>query len=167
MFTIQEATVEDCPLIHGLAARIWEDTYKGIHSKGQSDYMFEMMYAPERIREQMEVWHHRYFIISTDGMPAGYLSIERKEEDTYIFQKVYSLPETHGTGIGRFIMERGIEYVKTIHPAPFTIELYVNRENQAIGFYEHLGFKNVGNYDKYIGNGYYMRGYTMTLRVFP
>ena len=70
--------------------------------------MFDMMYAPDNILKQMEELHHQYFIILADDMPAGYLSIEKTGENTYNFQKIYSLPEMHGTGIGRFIIEQGI-----------------------------------------------------------
>ena len=127
MFTIRKATIDDRSLIHDLASRIWENTYGKILSKEQLDYMFDMMYAPDNILKQMEELHHQYFIILADDMPAGYLSIEKTGENTYNFQKIYSLPEMHGTGIGRFIIEQGINYLKEVHTGPFTIELYVNR----------------------------------------
>ena len=129
MFTIRKATIDDRSLIHDLASRIWENTYGKILSKEQLDYMFDMMYAPDNILKQMEELHHQYFIILADDMPAGYLSIEKTGENTYNFQKIYSLPEMHGTGIGRFIIEQGINYLKEVHTGPFTIELYVNRYN--------------------------------------
>ena len=106
MFTIRKATIDDRSLIHDLASRIWENTYGKILSKEQLDYMFDMMYAPDNILKQMEELHHQYFIILADDMPAGYLSIEKTGENTYNFQKIYSLPEMHGTGIGRFIIEQ-------------------------------------------------------------
>ena len=122
MFTIRKATIDDRSLIHDLASRIWENTYGKILSKEQLDYMFDMMYAPDNILKQMEELHHQYFIILADDMPAGYLSIEKTGENTYNFQKIYSLPEMHGTGIGRFIIEQGINYLKEVHTGPFTIE---------------------------------------------
>ena len=115
MFTIRKATIDDRSLIHDLASRIWENTYGKILSKEQLDYMFDMMYAPDNILKQMEELHHQYFIILADDMPAGYLSIEKTGENTYNFQKIYSLPEMHGTGIGRFIIEQGINYLKEVH----------------------------------------------------
>jgi len=119
MFTIRKATIDDRSLIHDLASRIWENTYGKILSKEQLDYMFDMMYAPDNILKQMEELHHQYFIILADDMPAGYLSIEKTGENTYNFQKIYSLPEMHGTGIGRFIIEQGINYLKEVHTGPF------------------------------------------------
>lgn len=165
MFTIRKASIDDRSLIHDLASRVWENTYGNILSKEQVDYMFDMMYAPENIRRQMEELHHQYFIISAEGVPAGYLSIEKTGEDTYNFQKIYSLPETHGTGIGRFIIEQGVRYLKEIHAGPFSVELYVNRHNPAVGFYKHMGLREVGTRDYPIGNGYFMNDYIMRMEV--
>ena len=145
MFTIRKATIDDRSLIHDLASRIWENTYGKILSKEQLDYMFDMMYAPDNILKQMEELHHQYFIILADDMPAGYLSIEKTGENTYNFQKIYSLPEMHGTGIGRFII--------------------VNRYNPAIGFYRHMGLREIGTRDHHIGNGYFMNDYIMSMEV--
>jgi GNAT superfamily N-acetyltransferase len=127
--------------------------------------MFEMMYSAENIRRQMTELQHRYFIIFADGQPAGYLSFEKKSGDTFIFQKIYAVPEFHGKGAGRYIVELGIASIKAIHPQSFTVELYVNRENPAAGFYGHMGFKMSGTRDHYIGNGYYMNDYIMSIRI--
>ena len=165
MFSIRKATTQDCELIQDLASQIWENTYSSILTKKQLDYMFDMMYATDNLLKQMIEWHHQYFIISADDVPAGYLSIEKKEDDLFNFQKIYSLPEMHGTGIGRYIIEQGIAYLKSIHPGPFTIELYVNRYNPAVGFYKHMGLKEVGTRDYHIGNNYYMNDYVMAMKV--
>lgn len=87
MFSIRKATTDDCLLIRNLASQIWEPTYGSILSREQLDYMFEMMYAPESILNQMDKLHHEFFIIYKDGEPSGYLSIETVEKDLYEFQK--------------------------------------------------------------------------------
>ncbi|WP_102408823.1 GNAT family N-acetyltransferase [Parabacteroides bouchesdurhonensis] len=165
MFSIKKATVDDSSTIHSLASRTWSDTYGNILSKEQLEYMFDMMYAPENILKQMNELHHQYFIIYNNGEPSGYLSIEKKEDGLFNFQKIYSLPEIHGSGIGRYIIEQGIAYLKNTYPTPFTIELYVNRHNPAVGFYKHMGFKEVATRDHHIGNGYYMNDYIMEIRI--
>ena len=165
MLSIRKATTDDCLLIRNLASQIWEPTYGSILSREQLDYMFEMMYAPESILNQMNELHHEFFIIYKDGEPSGYLSIETVEKDLYEFQKIYSLPSLHGSGIGRFIIEQGVAYLKTIHPGPFTVELNVNRENPAVGFYKHMGFHEHATRDFHIGNGYYMNDYIMRMEV--
>ena len=165
MFSISPATVTDCQLIHMLASQIWEPTYGAILSPVQLHYMFDMMYSLENIEKQMTELGHQFFIVYADGEPAGYLSIEKVEDDLYDFQKIYSLPALHGSGIGRYMIESGISYLQSIHPAPFTVELNVNRDNPAFGFYKHMGFEVHDTRDFHIGNGYYMNDYIMRKRI--
>lgn len=165
MFTIQKATIDDRSLIRDLASRTWENTYGKILAKEQLNYMFEMMYSLDNLLKQMQEQHHQFFIIKADDIPSGYLSIEKTGENIYNFQKIYSLPELHGSGIGRFIIKKGIDYLRSIHPGAFTIELYVNRYNPAVGFYKHIGFHEIATRDHHIGNGYYMNDFIMAMEV--
>ena len=159
--TFRKADVHDCALIRAVASQIWEPTYRSILSEEQLTYMFEMMYATDHIQQQMTEQGHQYFIVYADEKPVGYLSIETASDDTYIFQKIYTLPAFQGKGVGRFLFDQGVSYLKTIHPTPFTVELFVNRANPAVGFYEHLGMKITGVRDFDIGNGYFMNDYIM------
>lgn len=165
MFSIRKANMDDRFLINDLASQVWENTYGRILTKDQLEYMFEMMYSPENLAKQMAEPELLFFIVYDGDTPSGYLSIEQKDESTYIFQKIYVLPRMQGTGMGRYIIEQGVAYLKNIHPHPFTIILYVNRENSAVGFYKHLGFEVIDVRDHHIGNGYYMNDYIMEWRV--
>lgn len=161
MLSIQQATVADCSLINSLASQIWEPTYGHILKKEQLDFMFEMMYAPENIRKQMEEKGHTYFILSCKGIPCGYISIEQPENDLFIFQKIYLLPSMQGKGAGRFMVEKGFDYIRKIHPSPCKVMLYVNRQNKALEFYKALGFHISATRDYPIGDGFYMNDYIM------
>ncbi|MDR3250166.1 MAG: GNAT family N-acetyltransferase [Tannerella sp.] len=163
--SIKEAGENDSPLIRELASRIWEHTYRAILSKEQLGYMFEMMYSVEHIIRQMTELHHRYFIVCADSEPVGYLSIEKETDDKYIFQKIYVVPEFHGKGVGGYLFKQGVEYLKTVALAPFTVELYVNRANPSVGFYEHLGMKKTATRDYDIGNGFFMNDFIMTIII--
>lgn len=165
MFSFKSTTIDDAPLIRELASQIWSDTYSNILSEEQLNYMFEMMYSIESLHKQMTEAGHRFFIVRLDDVAVGYLSIERKGDKLFNFQKIYTLPSLHGTGIGRYLVEEGVAYLKKNNETPFTIELFVNRENKAVGFYKHIGFKEVATRDHAIGNGYYMNDYIMNLEV--
>jgi ribosomal protein S18 acetylase RimI-like enzyme len=129
--------------------------------------MFEMMYAPENILRQMTKEGHTYFIVRDDEKnPVGYFSIQRHDANTYLFQKIYALPEQHGKGVGRYMIEQGIAEVAALHCASFSMMLYVNRENPAVGFYRHMGFQVIDTRDYPIGNEYYMNDYIMKRDIF-
>lgn len=161
MFTARQAKTEDCGLINRLAAQVWEPTYGRILSAAQLDYMFDWMYAPENLRKQMTEDGHRFFIAYCRNEPCGYISVERQASALFHIQKIYVLPSVQGTGAGRFLMEQAFRYIRSVCDGPCTVELNVNRQNPALGFYEKLGFRIVRSGDFPIGNGYYMNDYIM------
>lgn len=154
-FTLRRATVKDCPLINKLASQVWNPTYASIHTQEQLDYMFEQMYHPDNLTKQLEEGH-AFFIGYTDNKPIGYFSIEQKEQDLFYLQKFYILPQSQGTGAGKFLFASALSYIKSIHPLPCTLELTVNRKNKAIAFYEYMRMHKLRESDEPIGNGFVM-----------
>lgn len=165
MFTFRLATISDCLLIQTLASQTWENTYKNILSKDQLDYMFQMMYSIENIQKQMTELHHTFFIVENDSKPCAYCSIEKKDEHLFNFQKIYAIPDVQGKGIGRFMIEQGIAYIKRTFPEASKIELYVNRFNPAVEFYKHIGFVIEDTRDHSIGNNYFMNDFIMVKNI--
>jgi hypothetical protein len=50
---------------------------------------------------------------------------------------------------------------------PALLELNVNRNNSAVGFYQHLGLKILRQGDFHIGSGFYMNDYIMGIDISP
>lgn len=161
---IKKATIADIPLINELAHIVFPATYKEILSEEQLVFMMDMMYSADSILEQMNKGHV-YFLIMENNEYMGYVSIEHQDEDLFHLQKIYVLPHAQGTGLGRLLFNKAIEYIKSIHPGPCTMELNVNRHNKALGFYTHLGMKMVRQGDFPIGNGFYMNDYIMSMDI--
>ncbi len=164
MFTTRKATIEDCTLINQLAGQVFPATYQEILSPEQVNYMFTMMYAPEKIEKQMYKGHV-YFIGYKDEVPCGYISIEQESDHLFHLQKIYVLPSFQGCKAGKFLLTEAMKYIKKMHFKPCTMELNVNRYNKALHFYEHMGLKKVGQGDFPIGNGYYMNDYIMRIEL--
>lgn len=164
MFTIRQAQADDCLLINQLAANVFPATYKDILSQEQLEYMFDWMYAPQNIRKQMEEGHV-YFIAYEESEPCGYLSVQQEEENLFHLQKIYVLPAFQKAQAGNYLFHEAIKYIKKVHPAPCRMELNVNRNNKAVGFYERMGMKIAREGDFHIGNGYYMNDYIMAIEL--
>ena len=164
MFTIRQAQADDCLLINQLAANVFPATYKDILSQEQLEYMFDWMYAPQNIRKQMEEGHV-YFIAYEECEPCGYLSVQQEEENLFHLQKIYVLPAFQKAQAGNYLFHEAIKYIKKVHPAPCRMELNVNRNNKAVGFYERMGMKIAREGDFHIGNGYYMNDYIMAIEL--
>lgn len=164
MFEIRKATKDDCPQIRQLAEQIFPATYKEIISQEQIDFMMDWMYSISNLNKQMDDGHI-YFLAYRETAPVGYVSVEQQDKDLFHLQKIYVLGSEQGTGCGKFLFTEAVKYIKTVHPAPCTMELNVNRENRAIRFYEHMGMHKARQGDFSIGNGYFMNDYIMSMEL--
>ena len=165
MFTVRQATVEDCPLIQRMAQEVFPATYREILSPEQLDYMMEWMYSLESLRRQMEEEGHVYFIAYEECEPCGYVSVQPEGDDLFHLQKIYVLPYFQRAHCGSFLFRQVLRYIRGVHPAPCRMELNVNRQNPALKFYERMGMRKVREGDFPIGHGFYMNDFIMGMEV--
>ena len=166
MTTIRKATPSDIPLIREMAwkdfsGHVQRDSEPGADGRTTTEWM----YSPESLRDQMERQGHVYYIACEDNEPAGYVSVQRQGPGLFHLQKIYVLPAFQKCRLGRKLFEHAVSVVREFACGPCTMELNVNRDNPALGFYEHMGMKKVRQGDFPIGNGYYMNDYIMALRI--
>jgi RsiW-degrading membrane proteinase PrsW (M82 family)/ribosomal protein S18 acetylase RimI-like enzyme len=162
VLSIKYATGKDIRLIRYLAAAIWPATYSGILSKQQVIYMMNRIYSGDALRKQMEM-NHQFIIVYNAGIPVGFASFSETATSVYKLHKIYILPSQQGKGTGKFVIE---QVIANIQPKGATVlQLNVNRNNKARGFYERLGFEVAGTEDIDIGNGYFMNDYVMEKKL--
>lgn len=155
---IRKAYPADIPLIRDMAYKIWPVTYGSILTPDQLDYMLKLIYDEKVLHEQME--NNVEFIIVYDGVhPVGFASFSLIEPRVYKLHKIYVLPSQQGKGTGRFIIDQLVKAMKAKNAT--TLQLNVNRYNNARVFYEKLGFAVMKEEDVDIGNGYFMNDYVM------
>ena len=162
MYTICNATIPDIPLIRELVFQVWPQTYRGLLSDAQIDYMLEMMYSETSLREQIEQGS-RFIIIEEEGAPVGYAAFQEMEPSIFKLHKIYVLPSQQGKGTGRYM----IDYItgEISKEGATALQLQVNKKNRARYFYEKLGFQIVREFKVDIGNGYFMDDYLMELTL--
>ena len=164
MISIRKASTEDIALIRALAEVVFPATYTPLLPAGQVPFMMEWMYSEESLERQMAEGH-TYYIAYADHKPCGYLSVERQGEQLFHLQKIYVLPDHQGQGVGEQLFQQAITHVQEVGTLPATMELNVNRENRAVGFYLKMGMHHARTVDVAIGDGYYMNDYIMSLNI--
>jgi diamine N-acetyltransferase len=166
MISIKEGTLDDVATIHQLAHKIWPVAYKKILQQDQLDYMLDMMYSHEALTYQIEQQKHTFFLIYRESTPVGFASIQPKYKiSNAIFRlnKLYILPELQGKGYGKKLLGHILCYIKPLEA--YILELNVNRNNQAVNFYQRNGFIIVREEDIAIGKGFFMNDYVMQREV--
>ena len=158
---IRPATADDRLTIQRIAHQTWPATFGHILAPAQMAYMLDWMYRPSALTEQMEQRGHR-FLLAIDGDEAlGYLSYEVNYRGTLHtkIHKLYVLPQAQGRGVGAALLARAVD--GACAAGNRALLLNVNRQNQAVQFYERVGFRIVQTEDISIGNGFLMEDYVM------
>ena len=155
-----EAT--DCQLVEVqvLAHYIWPQVFNEILSPDQLDYMLNLIYSKEALILQKQSGQ-KFVLLKKNGRFIGYIAYQIFSDKTKI-HKLYLLPEMHGKGIGKLMLDYVVKIVDSISQQ--TIYLNVNKYNKAKLFYEKYGIRVVADEVIDIGNGYVMDDYVMEYR---
>ncbi|MBV2195611.1 MAG: GNAT family N-acetyltransferase [Flavobacterium sp.] len=159
-----KANSEHISIIIDLTKKIWPVAYGEILSKAQLEYMIDKFYNETALRELIQKGHVFYLAQDDKDNYVGFVSYEiNSEPNKTKIHKIYVLPETQGTGLGRQFFELVKE--KAIENNQKVIFLNVNKYNNAINFYTKLGFIKVKDEVIDIGNGYVMDDYVMEVAI--
>ena len=161
---IELCKIEQLNVVIDLTKKIWPVAYGEILSKSQLDYMIDKFYNEPALRELIQKGHVFYLAQDDNDNYVGFVSYEiNSEPNKTKIHKIYVLPETQGTGLGRQFFELVKE--KAIENHQNAIFLNVNKYNIAIHFYTKLGFTKVKDEVIDIGNGYVMDDYVMEINI--
>ena len=123
---IYEVQTREPPLLQKLVS-VWEKSVRATHLFLSED---EIVRIKEYVPQALEGVAHLLTTENGDGEPVAFMGIENGR-----LEMLFVLPSERGKGIGKRLLMHGIENYGVN-------ELTVNEQNpQAVGFYEHLGFR--------------------------
>lgn len=157
---INKVGTESIALIQELTMQVWPQTYAASLSQEQIDYMLNMMYSTEALQQQMS--NSSQFIIAYyDEQPVGFASYGPTEKgNEFKLHKLYVITTIQKTGAGKGLLQFVMKDVQEFGCTHLILQ--VNRQNEnAIGFYNRMGFGKEYEADFEIGNGFYMKDYVM------
>lgn len=164
MIILRKAKEEDIEVIQDIANSTWYNTYADYLSAEQIEYMLDKMYNKGILLSQFQEGHV-FLMAQEDDKDMGYagFSILDTEARSYKLHKLYVLPEMHGKGVGKLLVNEVVNQVRSLGGR--SIELNVNRNNKAANFYKSAGFEIKEKVDLDIGEGYFMNDYVMVKTI--
>lgn len=158
---IEQASEQDFKTINHIAHLTWPTTFGEILTPAQIDYMLEMMYSPAALQEQVYQRGHTFLLAREAGQCWGFASYQPHYKGTTLtkIHKIYVLPNTQGKGIGKALIGAVANIARRQGDSALTLN--VNRYNPAVQFYQHIGFRIVGEEDIDIGKGFLMEDFIM------
>lgn len=164
MIKIENATTNDIHIIRHIADETWWPTYSAILTDEQINFMLNAIYSTEALQEVMKNGSQTFIILSDQRGPQGFASYGVKNNELAVgkLHKIYVLPENHGRGYGKLLIEEVKKRIVAMNV--YTLDLNVNRYNPARTFYEKIGFKFIKEEDVPIGP-YWMNDFVMRLEM--
>jgi diamine N-acetyltransferase len=158
---VTDATSDQHAIIQDIAHRTWPATFGSILSEKQIAYMLEWMYSLPALHEQVTERGHRFLLAREGDTYWGYASYETNYhgEPKTKLHKIYVLPSAQGKGAGKALIDKVIQ--RATEAQNQALLLNVNRHNNAVQFYEKVGFRVIGHEDIDIGNGFLMQDFIM------
>lgn len=157
-FSIKHGTLADIPIVIGIQEKTWEPTYGEILSPEQIVYMFEKIYSPEALENQMTEGGQHFLLLFDAETTVGFAAVSQEEPGYFKLHKIYVLPAMQGTGAGKYLLAAVEQYVKSVGGKK--LALNVNRYNKARTFYEKMNFVVIEEVDIPIGP-YWMNDFIM------
>ena len=114
------------PELVGQLVDVWERSVRKTHAFLSEEEIAEIkLFVPQALASVETL-----VVAKRDGSPVGFMGVQDGR-----LEMLFLDPEARGRGLGRALLTYGIEQLGVN-------ELTVNEQNpQAVGFYEHLGFK--------------------------
>lgn len=165
MITLRLATLPDIPLIQEVAELTWPISYRGIISPEQIRYMLDLMYSQPKLEAAITDPKQAFWLAEEDEKVVGFCGIEHGYPEPGItrIHKLYILPDTQGSGLGKILMDHIEDQAKK--RGNNMLHLNVNKENKAVGFYQKHGFSLDHEEVLDIGNNYVMDDFIMTKHI--
>ncbi len=150
----------DVESVIALARLVWQQTYPGIITQEQIDFMLEQRYSRQRLLEELtmpQVWWDQ---ASVDGQLAGFSSCMVTGGGEMKLDKLYVGPARQRSGIGARLIDQVVSHARTAGCQ--TLILAVNKRNErAIAAYGKQGFAIRESVCVDIGNGFLMDDFIM------
>lgn len=157
--TLRRATVADAPLLASFAARLFEDTFGPDNDPADMRaYLAGAFSAERQMRELADT--NRIAWIAEDELrqPIGYALLRRGSRADGVVaerpaevQRIYSIRDWHGRGVGSALMSACVEQAQAWGCDVLWLAVW-ERNPRAIAFYEKAGFSKVGRTTFKLGN---------------
>lgn len=151
--------------IASLADEIWHEYYRGLFSKGQIDYMLDLLQSERAISKAIANDQYTYYAIWDEDLLVGYCGVQPSDKYKVLFlSNIYLRADYRGRKIGRLVFAMLTE--RCVSEGYASILLAVNKGNErSIKIFQKLGFVMEREALTEIGNGYALNNYIMRCPV--
>jgi ribosomal protein S18 acetylase RimI-like enzyme len=169
MISLYQPTVAEAAMLASLSRRTFEPAFAAQNTPEDMEAYMSEAFTEQRLTEELQDKNSIFYVATLDGIPVGYSKLRRnslpdnQEESTPMassaqipemymeLQRIYVLPDTKGSGIGKRLMEQCLQTARREGMKILWLGVW-EHNTAAIAFYEKWGFERFGSHVFLLGS---------------
>ncbi|MCD8510098.1 MAG: GNAT family N-acetyltransferase [Bacillus sp. (in: Bacteria)] len=155
---IRKCTIDDLRQLQEISILTFYETFKEQNSPENMKAYLEKAFSVEQLEKELSTASsHFYFVFYNDEV-AGYLKVntgaaqsEPMGDEALEIERIYILEKFQKHGLGKQLFNKALEIAQEGGKGKIWLGVWEKNEN-AIAFYERLGFVQTGSHSFYMGD---------------
>ncbi|CAM4268635.1 GNAT family N-acetyltransferase [Paenibacillus xylanexedens] len=155
---IEICTIEHVCELQEISYETFNETFKAQNSPENMKAYLEKAFNREQLETELSIADSQFLFIYVNNKVAGYMKVninDAQSEDMGVesleIERVYIKKEFQKHGLGKVLLHKAIEMAKEHHKTNIWLGVWEKNEN-AIAFYEKMGFVQTGAHAFYMGD---------------
>jgi ribosomal protein S18 acetylase RimI-like enzyme len=158
IFKIKKCTLEDMETLQKVGRETFYETFKDQNSPDNMKAYLEKAFNPVQLERELSNIHSHFYFVYVQDEVAGYLKLnihdaqtEEMGDESLEIERIYIRKKYQKFGLGKALLNKAIEIAKALDKKKIWLGVWEKNEN-AIGFYEKMGFVKTGSHTFYLGD---------------
>ena len=155
---IKKCNVEDLPKLLEISYETFNETFKNQNSPENIKAYLERAFNLKQLEKELSNISSQFFFVYLNNEVAGYLKInindtqsEEMSDESLEIERIYIKRKFQKHGLGMYLLNKAIEIAMEFNKKKIWLGVWEKNEN-AIAFYEKMGFVQTGSHSFYMGN---------------
>lgn len=155
---IKRCTVDDLPKLLEISYETFNETFKNQNSPENIKAYLERAFNLKQLEKELSNISSQFFFVYLNNEVAGYLKInindaqsEEMSDESLEIERIYIKRKFQKHGLGMYLLNKTIEIAMEFNKKKIWLGVWEKNEN-AIAFYEKMGFVQTGSHSFYMGN---------------
>lgn len=155
---IKKCNIKDLPKLLKISYETFNETFKNQNSPENIKAYLERAFNLKQLEKELSNISSQFFFVYLNNEVAGYLKInindaqsEEMSDESLEIERIYIKRKFQKHGLGMYLLNKTIEIAMEFNKKKIWLGVWEKNEN-AIAFYEKMGFVQTGSHSFYMGN---------------
>ncbi|HWL23961.1 MAG TPA: GNAT family N-acetyltransferase [Ureibacillus sp.] len=156
--TIKKCTLEDLQVLQEISYETFNETFKDQNSPENMKTYLERAFNSKQLEKELKNSSSQFYFVYFHGEVAGYLKVNMNDaqsedmgEDSLEIERIYLKKQFQKHGLGKYLFNQAVEVAIEHNAKKVWLGVWEKNEN-AIAFYEKMGFIQTGTHSFYMGD---------------